>query len=145
MFRILSLDGGGIKGTFTASVLAHLEESTGKRVLDHFDLIVGTSTGGILAIGLGLGFTGRDLLEFYRREGPAIFPGTSLVARSAGFLKQLFVGPKFSGTVLRDALAKVLDNKRFGESRCRLVVPSYDAVYGRIYLFKTAHHPRFLE
>jgi patatin-like phospholipase/acyl hydrolase len=54
-FRILSLDGGGIKGAFTASVLATLEEITQKRFVDHVDLITGTSTGGIIAIGLGRG------------------------------------------------------------------------------------------
>jgi hypothetical protein len=46
MFRILSLDGGGIKGTFTASVLAQLEADTQQAVAEHFDLITGTSTGG---------------------------------------------------------------------------------------------------
>lgn len=48
--RVLSLDGGGIKGTFIAAVLAQLEADTGKRLVRHFDLITGTSTGGIIAI-----------------------------------------------------------------------------------------------
>ena len=51
MFRILSLDGGGIKGAFTASVLATLEHDTGRSAVEHFDLITGTSIGGIIAIG----------------------------------------------------------------------------------------------
>jgi patatin-like phospholipase/acyl hydrolase len=54
-FRILSLDGGGVKGTFTAAVLAELESMSKKRLWQHFDLITGTSTGGIIAIALGLG------------------------------------------------------------------------------------------
>ncbi len=54
-FRILSLDGGGIKGAFTAAVLAEWEKRTGRIIVDHFDLIAGTSTGGIIALGLGLG------------------------------------------------------------------------------------------
>lgn len=49
-FRILSLDGGGIKGTFTAAVLANFEKQTGRKICEHFDLISGTSTGGILAL-----------------------------------------------------------------------------------------------
>jgi uncharacterized protein len=53
--RILALDGGGINGVFSAALLATIEESTGKRLADHFDLVVGTSTGGIIALGLGLG------------------------------------------------------------------------------------------
>ena len=71
MFRILSLDGGGIKGAFTASVLATLEEDARQRVADHFDLIVGTSTGGILSVGLGLGLSVREICDFYLRRGEA--------------------------------------------------------------------------
>ena len=63
-FKILSLDGGGIKGIFPAGVLAYLEESYlgGQPIGDYFDLISGTSTGGIIALGLGAGLTARSLL-----------------------------------------------------------------------------------
>ena len=53
-FQILCLDGGGIKGLFSAAFLAKLEEDLKINIIDHFDLIVGTSTGGIIALGLGL-------------------------------------------------------------------------------------------
>lgn len=142
MFRILSLDGGGIKGTFSAAVLGALEEDTGLAVADHFDLIVGTSTGGIIALGLGLGVSASDIVAFYREHGPTIFPGTSLAERKVGALRQLF-GPKHSHDVLREALTKVLGNKKLGESKCRLVIPTYDAISGRIFVLKTAHHERF--
>ena len=142
MFRILSLDGGGIKGTFTASVLATLEEDTGQSVADHFDLITGTSTGGILAIGLGLGLPARQICNFYAEKGPTIFPGTSLVRRVEGKLRQLF-GPKHSHAVLRGALEEVFGTRKFGESKCKLVIPTYDAIRGRIFLMKTAHYERF--
>jgi len=59
MYKILSIDGGGIKGIAPASLLANIEERTGKKIIDYFDLIVGTSTGGIIALGLGLGFSAR--------------------------------------------------------------------------------------
>ena len=142
MFRILSLDGGGIKGAFSASVLAALEHDTGKAAVDYFDLIVGTSTGGIIAIGLGLGKSAQEIVEFYRAHGPTIFPGTSLVERVTGGWRQLW-GPKHSHDVLREAVAQVLGTKRFGESKCRLVIPTYDAIGGRLFLLKTAHHERF--
>ena len=142
MFRILSLDGGGIKGAFSASVLATLEQDTGKAAADYFDLLVGTSTGGIIALGVGLGKTAQDIVEFYRQHGPTIFPGTSLVERTTGLWRQLW-GPKHSHDVLRDALTQVLGDKRFGESKCRLVIPTYDAIGGRLFLLKTAHHERF--
>jgi len=72
-FQILSLDGGGLRGMYTAAVLARLEEDLGIRIVDHFDLIAGTSTGGIIALGLGLGMTPREILEFYAAHGPRIF------------------------------------------------------------------------
>ncbi|MGH8520793.1 MAG: CBASS cGAMP-activated phospholipase [Gammaproteobacteria bacterium] len=146
-FRILALDGGGIKGTFTAAVLAAWERDTGLRVVDRFDLIAGTSTGGILAIGLGLDLPAEELLRFYREEGPRIFPVTRFTRRLAHSLKQVF-SPKFSKDVLREVLAatfRTADGRErlFGEARCRLLVPAYDTIRGRIFLFKTGHHERF--
>ncbi|MDR6306695.1 hypothetical protein GGQ85_004429 [Nitrobacter vulgaris] len=139
MFRILCLDGGGIKGVFTAAALARIENLTNKSIIDHFDLIAGTSTGGIVAIGLALGHSAQSLLSFYRDRGPRIFPSTGLLERSTALIRQLFVGPKHSQTILRQELSNVLGKRSFGESKCRLVIPAYDAVGGRIYVFKTAH------
>jgi patatin-like phospholipase/acyl hydrolase len=144
VFRILCLDGGGIKGVFTAAALARIEQQANARLIDHFDLICGTSTGGILAIGLAMGLSAGDLLEFYRQRGPTIFPGTSLVERSAGLIRQLFLGPKLSHEILRRELSQVLKDLRFGQAQARLVIPTYDAVRGRIYVFKTPHHSRFI-
>jgi patatin-like phospholipase/acyl hydrolase len=141
MFKILALDGGGIKGAFTAAVLAQLEHLSGRRIVDHFDLIVGTSTGGILAIGLGLGLSPAQLLDLYVERGSAIFPSTGLLADARGLLRQLF-GPKHEQGDLRTVLAEYLGDKPFGASRSRLVIPSYEVVRGRINLFKTPHHPR---
>lgn len=141
-FRILSLDGGGIRGAFTASVLARLEKETGLALVDHFDLITGTSTGGIIALGLALGLPAQAIRDFYRDKGPDIFPGTGLVPRVRGTLRHLFTA-KRSHEALRTALESVFQDKRLGEARCRLVIPTYDAVEGRIYLLKTAHRERF--
>ncbi|MFD1156808.1 CBASS cGAMP-activated phospholipase [Roseovarius aestuarii] len=143
MFRILCLDGGGILGAFTASVLCELEEQIGEPVSSHFDLIVGTSTGGILALGLGLGFSSSDLLSFYQDKGPNIFPHTSRFARARASLRQL-LAPKLSQAPLRSELSAILGELRIGNATNRLVIPAYDAVEGRIYLFKTAHTPDFV-
>ena len=84
--RILSLDGGGIKGAFSAAVLAALEHDTGKAAADDFDLIVGTSTGGIIAEELGLGKSAQDVVEFYRELGRPFFraPASSTGRRVCG-------------------------------------------------------------
>jgi len=72
-FQILSLDGGGIRGVFSAAILAAIEEDLNVHLVDHFDLIAGTSTGGIIALALGLGLRPADILAFYIEHGPRIF------------------------------------------------------------------------
>src|SRR5438046_10353165 len=72
-FQILSLDGGGIKGLFSAAVLAAIEADLNVSIVEHFDLIVGTSTGGIIALGLGLGLRPQQIVDFYANDGPHIF------------------------------------------------------------------------
>lgn len=141
-FRILSLDGGGIRGAFSAAVLAQLEHSTRLAIADHFDLITGTSTGGIIALGLGLGLPAERICEFYRERGPRIFPSVGLVRRFRDNALHLLM-PKRSADVLAAELREVFGERLLGESRCRLVLPAYDTTAGRIYLLKTAHHPRF--
>jgi patatin-like phospholipase/acyl hydrolase len=136
-FQILSLDGGGVKGIFSAGVLAAIEEDLKIKIADHFDLIAGTSTGGIIASGLGLGLSPREIVECYVNEGPKIFP------RYFG-LKWLqhWVWRKFSAKSLEDALKQCYRGKRFGDSTKRLVIPAYNLDEDDVYLFRTPHHER---
>jgi patatin-like phospholipase len=143
-FRILALDGGGIKGTFSAAALATWEERTGLSIVDHFDLIAGTSTGGILAIGLGLGLSAQEMLQFYRQRGPVIFPMTSLARKFGHSVRHLFA-PKFSQEVLLRELAAGYYRGgtplSLGSSKCRLLIPAYHAIAGKSHVFRTPHHP----
>jgi patatin-like phospholipase/acyl hydrolase len=136
MKRILSIDGGGIKGVFPASFLATLEDSLGGPVANYFDLIVGTSTGGIIALGLGLGLGARQVLGFYLNQGGRIFGGNRIYR----YLRRLGVS-KYSPDPLRKALEEVFGNRRLGESKSRLVVPSFNLDSGEVHLWKTSHHP----
>ncbi|MGW4574862.1 CBASS cGAMP-activated phospholipase [Streptomyces tendae] len=135
-FQILALDGGGFRGMFSAAVLARLEEDLGVRIADHFDLIAGTSTGGIIALGLGLGLSPQQILEFYTEHGPRIFRDRS---RLRG-LKHL-MRAKYSAEPLRAALTKVFGERTFGESTKRLVITSYNVAADDVYLFRTPHLP----
>lgn len=139
MRRILAIDGGGIKGVFPASFLAALEETLGlENVGEYFDLIVGTSTGGIIALGLGLEISGRNILTFYEEHGPSIFSGSRKLRGYRSWLK-----PKYDPLPLRGALATVFGTKRLGDSARRLAIPSLDLAKGEVHIWKTPHHPRF--
>ena len=137
MRRILSIDGGGIKGALPASFLASLEDSLGQPVADYFDLIVGTSTGGIIALGLGLGLSAQQILTFYETHGPKIFAGNRLLR----FLRQIGIS-KYDPVPLENALTEVFGQNRLGESKKRLVIPSLNLDTGEVHVWKTSHHPR---
>lgn len=136
-FHVLAFDGGGVRGIFTAALLAGLEEDTGLRVVDHFDLVVGTSTGGIIALALGAGLTPREILEFYVAERDAIFAGS----RALTSVRRVFAA-KYRPNGLERALKRILGERLLGESRIPLVIPSYNLGENSVYLFKTPHHRR---
>lgn len=135
-FQILSLDGGGIKGIFSAAVLAHLEDDLQLKVTDHFDLITGTSTGGIIALGLGSGMSPKDIVRFYVEKGSVIFPETRLSK-----IRRCWRS-KFDSRILGNALKECFGGALLGESFKRLVIPSCNIGEDDVYLFKTSHHDR---
>jgi len=72
--KILAIDGGGVKGLYSAAFIATMEDRFGIQTRTCFDLIAGTSTGGILALGLASGIPARKIVAFYKDWGPKIFP-----------------------------------------------------------------------
>jgi patatin-like phospholipase/acyl hydrolase len=91
-FQILALNGGGYRGLFSAALLAALEEDLDRPVINHFDLVTGTSTGGIIALALGAGLSPRSVIEFYEKHGENLRPlGAS--AASAPLPGEVPVGP----------------------------------------------------
>jgi patatin-like phospholipase/acyl hydrolase len=148
-FRILAIDGGGIRGIFPAAVLAGLEERYlgGRSIAGYFDLIAGTSTGGIIALGLAAGLTAADLLQLYIERGNDIFPpnGPGLLGRLNRRLSAWARLLRYSYD--QDALAQVLQecmgDRKLGSAQVRLCIPSFEGVHGEVYIFKTPHHPDF--
>jgi len=144
--RILSIDGGGILGTFPAAVLAALEEHLPQPIGSYFDLIAGTSTGGIIAIGLAMGLRASELLALYEKRGPEIFGQGSGVIADFLFDKlrvgRWLVMNKHDGAPLRAVLDEVLGGKRIGDAKTRLLVPAWNPLARSVYIYKTAHHAR---
>jgi uncharacterized protein len=136
--RILTLDGGGIKGVFAASFLATLEDQVDAPIGNYFDLVSGTSIGGIIALALGLGLPARDILDIYREWGTSVFDGENTWGRLRHFVRR-----KYGSLPLQNALRRVFGDRTLGESCLRLVIPSFNLQTGTVHIYKTPHHPRF--
>ena len=142
-FKILSLDGGGIKGIFPAGILTFLEENCldGQPIGDYFDLITGTSTGGILALGLGAGLTARALLDLYVYQGHRVFPPRQ--RRKSRWPWNRYFRNRYDRTTLDELLQQTLGSTTLRESRYRLLIPATEARHGDPAVYKTPHHPGY--
>ncbi len=163
MFRILSLDGGGLRGSFGAGFLHALERrvvpASGRSLASHFDLLAGTSTGGILAAGLAAGLSAERLVQFYREQGPEIFhprepfrPRTSVrplypfanwvFRRKTGMPMDEIFRARYCPFHLTDAFVTAFGDLTLGDlTGCRLIVPAVNLSKGEIHIFRTAHLP----
>ncbi|QOJ15183.1 MAG: patatin-like phospholipase family protein [Planctomycetia bacterium] len=141
-FRVLSLSGGGVRGLYTASFLAEIEHLSGKKFADHFDLIVGTSTGGLIAIAIGLGNSVASIRDFYKNNGATIFPA-GIVPR---FFKRFrrIAYPIHDNAVLERLIKQCVGEERtIGDSKRPLVINAFHAAGGKPVCFKTRHHDDF--
>jgi hypothetical protein len=147
-FRILFIDGGGIRGVLPASILARFERTLlrGKSAGDYFDLIAGTSTGGIIAIALAIGLPASQVLKLYIDNGEKIFPPVrgplKWIQRQHRFLTSL-LNYQYERKPLEETLKSILGDRTVGETLRRLCIPSFDGKFGEVHIFKTPHHPDF--
>src|SRR5262249_10320231 len=98
-----------------------------------------TSTGGIIALALGLGAPAKEVLRFYDELGPAVFSGNWLMKFLRKWCK--WFRAKYDPAPLRAALERHFGGKRLGDSRERLITPSLNLGPGEVHLLQTAHHP----
>jgi patatin-like phospholipase/acyl hydrolase len=139
--RILAIDGGGIRGLIPALVLAELERLSGQPVCRLFDLIAGTSTGAILALGLtkpGCGgapaYSAGQLAAFYETEGPRIFRRPLLASlRSLGRLRE----EKYPSSGLEEALDRCFGQAYLRETLCEVLVTGYETERRIPFFFKS--------
>lgn len=142
--RILAIDGGGIRGVIPAVLLAEMERRTGKRVFQLFDLLAGTSTGGILSVGLTMRespasdapkFRARDLLGLYEDEGKEIFRRTVWQAiRSGGGLAD----EKYPNAGIESVLRKYFEDAELKNALTEILVTTYDLETRSPHFFKRA-------
>jgi uncharacterized protein len=145
-FKILSLDGGGIRGIYTAELLRRCEETfcNGRPLADYFDMIAGTSTGGIIALGLGISISTSDIVSFYRDDGRAIFPPLPTWAPSRWWrFCRALRRARLNHEALERALKDRFKDDVLGDSTARLVIPAFMMPKTEIAVFKTDHHEDF--
>lgn len=146
-FKILSIDGGGIRGVFPAMFLARLEselKAKGKekwQIYQNFNLICGTSTGGILAIGLALGIPAQNLYKLYLENSNLIF-GKKKGLRSLWKSKH---SREALEILLRDKFEEANggEEPRLKDCKTNICIPIYDLLNGTPSVLKKDHHPKF--
>jgi len=144
LFRILTIDGGGIRGVFPAAYLAEIERRflNGASIASYFDLVAGTSTGGIIALALGHGMTAKQALEVYTQRGEQIFPSKGRIGAVARLIRWM-IKPKHDQSILKNELLGVFGDKVLDDSTKRLVIPSFEGLHGEPFIYKTPHHPDY--
>jgi uncharacterized protein len=145
-FQILSLSGGGYRGLFTIEVLKRLEQRAGRPIGSCFDLIAGTSIGGIIAIGLALGKTAAEIHKMFIEHGERIFPEKPEVEfRLSHFfrIRRAMKSPRHTNQALKEVIEGVIGKETLlGEAKTRLLVPTVNMTKGSVQMFKTPHSPR---
>jgi patatin-like phospholipase/acyl hydrolase len=134
--RVLALDGGGIRGIIPALVLTEIERRSGRRIFELFDLIAGTSTGGILACALCAPdpLPAEQLVPIYEEEGPTIFDRSvwQRIRSAEGLLDE-----KYDAGALDRALERFLSDKRLADTKPELLIPAYNMGEPGPYFFKS--------
>lgn len=144
--KILSIDGGGIKGLYSATILAEYEKLCDCRIGEHFDIVCGTSTGGIIALAIALHKPMEQVCDFYEKYGPLIFrekrkSWLSRMGKVGSFMitfEQLFKG-LYKQDELRNALSSFFKESIIEDCKCEICIPSYNVTLGEPCVFKRDH------
>jgi patatin-like phospholipase/acyl hydrolase len=146
LIKVLSIDGGGIRGIIPAMVLAEIERQTGRPACELFDLIAGTSTGGIIALGVTVPgeqqdggkarprWSAAELADVYAEDGPRIFHRSLLrtIETVDGVVEE-----KYATTGLEAVLENHLDNAMLSQALTKVLITSYDIRAHEPFFFKS--------
>jgi uncharacterized protein len=137
-YRILSLDGGGIRGLITAIWLNRLEQKLGSSLREHFELVAGTSTGSLIACAVSLGIPTATIVDLYLTQGKEVFPPSArrILSRIGRTFSQGLDAPRYDGKGLERVLKQVFSDRKFGELSKLTLVISYDTLNREALVFK---------
>jgi hypothetical protein len=131
MKKILAIDGGGMRGYMPAAILAELERRADKPCAEIFDVMAGTSVGGITVGGLGSGQSAAAMLKFFTEDGPAIF-GSPQEFGECGIDK-----PRFAADTIESCLMRRLGLGALGDVKAKILMPAFDLTINKLTLFKS--------
>ena len=126
---VLSIDGGGVRGLASATFLSELDKSTNKKLSESFDLIVGTSTGGIIALAISiLDLEGDDLVKIYSKEN---------LKKIFSPLRYRFLGSKYAGKIKRKTFEEYFKADTLSSAKTPLIITAFDLERRRVKMFKS--------
>lgn len=135
--RILTIDGGGIRGVYPAHILHRIKEEFGISFFEYFDLIVGTSTGSIIAAALSIDYPISKIAKLYKEKGEEIF-------RKNKFGAFGFLTAKYNNHSLIKELKAAFGDKTLSDTSTRLMIPATDIGNGQVYVFKSNYLDEFV-
>lgn len=142
-FQALSLSGGGYRGLFTARALQVIEEYVGVPIGQRFDLICGTSIGGIVALAVAFEVPMKKVVEVFEQYGAVIFPPHEPPSGKVGKACDLWRHarkPRYSSTPLREAITKLIDkDATLNDAKHAVAIPAVNVTQGKPQVFKTRH------
>ncbi|CAD5194837.1 unnamed protein product [Musa acuminata subsp. malaccensis] len=152
---VLCIDGGGVRGLIPATIIAFLEAELQKldgpeaRIADYFDVIAGTSTGGLVTAMLTAPnkekrplFAAKDIVQFYLDNSPKIFPQKKFGCSAGLFNSALNLvgavsGPKYDGKYLHAIIRQLLGDTRLSQTLTNVVIPTFDIKFLQPTIFST--------
>ncbi|XP_026460474.1 patatin-like protein 2 isoform X2 [Papaver somniferum] len=153
LVTVLSIDGGGVKGIIPGVILAFIEAELQKldgevvRLADYFDVIAGTSTGGLITAMITAPnsnnrplYSAKDIVPFYLQHSPNVFPNKNS-GRMLGSAVNLFstvTGPKYSGHYFRSLVKKLLGDTKISQTLSSIVIPTFDMRLLQPIIFSTS-------
>ncbi|MGN9460776.1 CBASS cGAMP-activated phospholipase [Pseudomonas syringae pv. aptata] len=138
-YHVLALSGGGYRALYTATILKEFEQVLGRPIASHFDLLCGTSAGGLLALGLASEIPASEMKSLFEDQGKQIFGSRDFMRKRLGFLTRA----KHSNAGLRSVLEQRFGKTTMGDLKHRVLIPAVNYTTGRGQFFKTPHHTTF--
>jgi predicted acylesterase/phospholipase RssA len=130
-YNILSIDGGGIRGLIALMQVVEIEKMCDGKLLNHFHMISGTSTGGIIATLIADGYTAKELIDIYREHGPYIF-------EKKWYRKGIFRA-KYNDTYFNNVITKYCANRKMINLEADVIIPAYNISTMKVELFKRSN------